>query len=206
MAVGPIMAGQAAVPARQRLRWAIGGRMTQIIIPNDGPADQDFFLLDRTLEDLAVTQGLPATAFLPPRVAQHLYTVNDAHDANDLAYRIGGRSKKPTREVFLVGPDGHTPIVLPGFGVTEAAELQETAQEVYELHEKRIRETGSAVDFNRLRANAGLPSSEDAPEMIREAFWNRIQQHKRNPVSDPPRQPLQTRSYVPGVDLSIGAP
>lgn len=44
----------------------------------------------------------------------------------EMPYRLGGRAVKPNQPVIMRNPDGSTSI-LPGFGVTETAELQDLA-------------------------------------------------------------------------------
>lgn len=177
--------------------------MTQIIVPNGGPVAPDrFFLMDRTLEALAQAQGLPATAFLPARAASRVITVQEAKEADTISAQLGGRAKKPTREILLVGPDGKRPIFLIGAGVTEAAELEEEVHAIYEREAERQRAGHSY--FDEVREREGLPPRDKVPDLVREALWERAQQHKRNQVTDPAPQRSQSllRHYHQGASVA----
>jgi hypothetical protein len=74
---------------------------------------------------------------------------------DDMPHRMGGRAAKPHAPVMMNNSDGSTTIV-PGFGVTEVAELQET---LYRHVERR------AHDW---RERFGFPSRASFDARIRE--------------------------------------
>jgi hypothetical protein len=90
---------------------------------------------------------------------------------------------------MLIGPDGSTPILLIGDGVTEVAELQDMAMEAIGNQEERVQEYGRGLDFEALREKHGYVKRENAGMAIKDAIAARIAHHKQNPVTDPFRQP-----------------
>ena len=97
--------------------------------------------------------------------------------AGDLAYTLGGRAKKPRKPIFLFGPHGE-PIILIGAGEAEAAELEDLAQEAM---------AHKPVDFAAKREQHGYPQREQFDSLFRQAVRNRMERHRRNPITDPPR-------------------
>ena len=171
-----------------------------MVLPGGGPGDPDrFYLPDWYIEEAAKRAGVPVYKMLTGTYAANVMSVQDAHEADDLAYRLGGRAVKPEREIILMGADGKTPILMPGFGVTEAAELEETAQAVYERQRAKLDAGKPIVDFDELRAKEGLPPTHLAGEFMKEAIWERAKRHKRNPITDPARQVGGLHNYVQGV-------
>jgi len=172
--------------------------VSQIVLPNhEGEGDGTMFLPDYWIAERARRMGVPIYQLLDPEYAATVHAVNDAHDARDLAYRLGGRAVKPRREIVLVGPDGQSPIVIPGAGVTEAAELEEIALETYERDAARLRAGQPLVDFDRLREEAGLPARKEFDALFRQALRDRIARHRANPITDPPRRPIPPRGLIP---------
>lgn len=170
--------------------------------PGYDPADPDcLFLPDYYIADRARRRGVPIHKLLSPAYANTVHAVNNATEARDLAHRLGGRAAKPAREIVLVGPDGHTPVVIPGLGVTEAAELEDISIAVYEKQEKRLREGKPQVDFDALREREGLPPTKDFDPLFRQAVRDRIAKHRANPRTDPERQPLRPRGLIPVAKL-----
>lgn len=131
--------------------------------------------------------------FLPHQYASRVLSINEARDADDLAYRVGGRAVKPNREVLLVGADGATPVLLMADPEMEAAEIADIAAESYERQSKRIAEGRGVIDFAAARQRRGMPSREDAGAHIAQAIADRMEEHRRNPITDPPRQPLKAK-------------
>ena len=104
----------------------------------------------------------------------------------DLSQVYGGRAAKPKREVMLVGPDGQTPILIAGLGEAEVAEIEEIALAAAEKAEARMKQQGSPIDFERIRAEKGLPSADEFDARLREAAEDRVQRERRNPTSFTP--------------------
>lgn len=86
----------------------------------------------------------------------------------DMPYQLGGRGAKPTAPIVIRMIDGSTSI-LPGFGVTEAAELQDMA---YQQLEKRR---------DDWREKFGFPD--------RQSFDSRIREHMDWRVKHPNDHP-----------------
>lgn len=171
--------------------------MTKLVHPGYDPGDDTLFLPDYFIAERARRMGVPAYQLLEPEYAQNVLAVAGRAEAKDLAYRLGGRAVKPTRELVLVGPDGRTPIVVPGLGVTEAAELEEVAIAAYEKREKLMRQGKPLVDFDELRDREGLPPAKEFDPLFRQALRDRIEKHRRSPITDPPRQPVKPRGLIP---------
>ncbi len=103
----------------------------------------------------------------------------------DLPALLGGMAIKPDAPLVIRTPDG-IPVLIPGFGVTEAAELQDLAYGVYEKHQQRLKERrGGLID----RERHGLVARERFSDAFKQALADRMERHRRNPVSDPARQP-----------------
>jgi hypothetical protein len=86
--------------------------------------------------------GDPRDLLVP--MARIFYVPPDPQSAlksavEDLPYALGGRAVKPTAPLMMQHTDGSTTI-LPGFGVTEAAELQELAYRQLERKQQDWRE------------------------------------------------------------------
>lgn len=111
-------------------------------------------------------------------------------EAGNIVDMLGGNPAfKPKAPILLVGPDGRTPILLIGDGVTEAAELQDMAQEAIGAQEDAIASHGRGMDYDKLREKHGAVRRDEAGRAISDAIQARIDHHKQNPVSDPFRQP-----------------
>jgi hypothetical protein len=156
-----------------------------------------FLLPEYLIAERAKRMGVPIYHLLEPKYAATVHAVNNAADARDLSHRLGGRAVMPKREIVLVGADGQTAIVIPGAGVTEAAELEDVALEAYEAQEAKLRAGKPLVDFDELRERAGLPPRKEFDSLFRQAMQDRIARHKANPRTDPARQPLRTRGLIP---------
>lgn len=109
-------------------------------------------------------------------------------DIEDLPHALGGRDAKPTHPVLLWASDGMQ-IMIMGAGEASASEIQDLAYSALDRAEKRIKETGRSLNFEDRRERAKLPRREDVDAMIRDAMRRRVESHKSNPISDPPRIP-----------------
>lgn len=112
-----------------------------------------------------------------------------------------GRDTKPDKPMMLVGPDGRVPIVIMAEGETEAAELQDLAQEALAKQQEKVAATGRGFDFEEAREKAGMPRAEDFGRIASDAVQERIARHKANPITDPARIPqyaptTTTKFYV----------
>jgi len=83
---------------------------------------------------------------------------------------FGGRAAKPQQEVVVVGPDGRTPILVAGLGVTEVAEIEDVIHEAVERAEKRMKDYGQQLPIQEYRERRGMPQADKVPERIYEAF------------------------------------
>lgn len=128
-----------------------------------------------------------------PRVLeQHVSAGAQGHqEAAGISTMFGSRHFKPTAPILLVGPDGRVPILLIADGDTEAAELEDLAQEAINQQEEQLAAGGRGMDFDKLREKHGQVRREDVDVSIREAIQRRIDHHKANPVTDPFREPRQ---------------
>lgn len=127
---------------------------------------------------------------MPRVLEQHVSAAAQGHkEAAGIATMFGSRHFKPTAPILLVGPDGRVPILLIADGDTEAAELEDLAQEAIDQQEGQLKAGGRGMDFDKLREKHGQVRHEDVDVSIREAIQRRIDHHKRNPVTDGFRQP-----------------
>lgn len=111
-------------------------------------------------------------------------------DIANLGEIFGGRNAKPRQEIIVVGPDGRTPIMVVGLGVTEVAELEDVINEGVDRAKEKIKKYGTQMPFEEYRERHGLPRSEDFGTLFAEAVERRINEHKRNPRTNPARKPF----------------
>lgn len=112
-------------------------------------------------------------------------------EAGSIVQMFGGDPHfKPVHPILLIGPDGRTPILLIGDGVTEAAELQDMAMAYIDKQEKEIASHGRGMDFDLLRQKSGAVRRDKVGQAISDAIAARIAHHQANPRTDPFRQPL----------------
>lgn len=128
------------------------------------------------VEDLIV----PAARIL--HVPQAGTTVRDIAE---MPYRLGGRAAKPKAPLAFRGKGGNMTMI-PGFGVTEAGELQDLA---YAVHE---RQQAQQVDW---REKFGLPSRDTLQERIREHMAEKARYFKAHAVTDPGEAKRDKRLY-----------
>lgn len=117
--------------------------------------------------------------------------VRGHREAAGISRMFGSPSYKPRAPILLVGPDGRVPILLIGDGVTEAAELEDMAQEAIDRQEAQIAAGGRGMNFDELRERSGQVRRDQVDTQIREAVSTRIKHHLQNPRTDPFRQPLR---------------
>lgn len=110
--------------------------------------------------------------------------VRDDVAAKEIGHAFGRSTliEKP----FLVQTSLGSAVVMTE-GVTEAAELEDLALEALDRQRER-----SKGDFGaEMREKRGMPRREEFDKLYRDALEERIERHRRNPVTDPPRQPWQ---------------
>lgn len=113
-------------------------------------------------------------------------SVDGMKQASDIAYAFG-RDAKPTGPILIHGPDGRVLTMVMGAGLTEAAELQDIAQEVIATNAEREKRQGGTVNFDELREEAGLVPAQHYDAAYRDALRRRVARHKANPITDPAR-------------------
>lgn len=94
-------------------------------------------------------------------------------DIGELPYRLGGMAVKPTRALAWKSPNGNTTL-LPGLGVTEAAELQDYA---YALHERQQK----VQTQDERREAHGLPPIATFLNNLSDAMQDKADWFRRNP-------------------------
>lgn len=94
---------------------------------------------------------------------------------SEIPAALGGRTAMPTAPVEVYGPQGQVMLLVCGFGVTEAAEIEEIAQEAVE----RQAERPDLIDD--LRYRAGLPDHDQVDGLIRQALLDRAVAQRREP-------------------------
>lgn len=112
-------------------------------------------------------------------------------DCADLVHWFGDPNFCPFLPILLLIPGA--PGQLAGLGLATAAELRDEAVARWQLMTRRLERIGRIVDFDTLREKHGLMRKEDVEPAFREALVERIRKHRRNPRTDPPRQPLYPR-------------
>lgn len=99
----------------------------------------------------------------------------------------------PYLPILLVIPGQASVTQVEGRGVTTVAELRDLCVTTWGRAEERMAANGGKLfDFDALRAKHGLPSREEADDMIREAMWERAVKHRKNSRTDPAREPWAT--------------
>lgn len=136
------------------------------------------------LPDYVWRQYLPPE-LLPDSMKPKTLILRNRADIGDLSQMTGGRAAMPFKPVTLYGPDGATPIVIVTAGVTETAEVEELAIAAYEKAKAKVDAGKPMIDFDEIRAKRGLPLRHQFSDHFKEALRNRMDEHRRNPISDP---------------------
>ena len=113
-----------------------------------------------------------------------------AEDCDGLVRWFGSPDFAPFLPVLVLVPGAPAPTAIAGFGYATAAELRDCAVVTWHQQTERLAKTGALLDFDALRERRGLMRREDVDTATRDAMARRIAQHKANPVTDPPRQPV----------------
>ncbi len=112
-----------------------------------------------------------------------------AAECEELVRWFGSPDFCPNLPIMVMVP-GAQPTLIPGFGYATAAELKDCAVYTWHHQVEKLAKTGTLLDFDELRERHGLMRREDVDAATREALLRRVAQHKANPVTDPPRQPV----------------
>lgn len=116
-------------------------------------------------------------------------------DCADLVHKFRGidfyPAYGPYQPVLLLIPGA--PQQIAGWGLSSVEEIRDQAVAVWELITERLAKTGSTFDFDAAREKHGLMRREDVDAAIRQAMQDRINDHKANPVTNPPREPNHVR-------------
>ncbi len=97
------------------------------------------------------------------------------NDIGELTYRLGGMAVMPKRAVAFRAANGDATLI-PGLGVTEAAEIADMA---YAIHERQALRQFETQDQRRERV--GLPSIRQTLMNLSDAMENKADWFKRNP-------------------------
>lgn len=110
-------------------------------------------------------------------------------DLDLLGEIFGGWDARPDGFWLKVGP--HLSYIFGG-GVAPLGELRDLAlAQLQNLRERQARGEG-VIPFTRIREEQGLPSASEFDALFREAVEERVKQHRRNPVTDPARDPTKS--------------
>ncbi len=112
-----------------------------------------------------------------------------ATDCDELVRHFGSGDFCPLLPIMVMVP-GAQPTLIPGFGYATAAELRDCAVVTWHEQTEKLAKAGRLFDFDELRERRGLMRREEVDPAVREAMLRRIEQHKANPLTDPPRQPV----------------
>lgn len=97
----------------------------------------------------------------------------------DYAYALG-REAKPKKPLMVYGPDNYMPICIIGDGVTEAAEMQDLAEEAIGRQEEEVRRHGRGMNFDEARERRGMIRREDFGAAVADAMARRAAYLKAN--------------------------
>ena len=120
---------------------------------------------------------------IPPRLVNRMHVVTKPDDVAQIA---GGRAVRPRQPIAVV--INGVPTFIMGLGETEAAEIADIVQA---QQEKKPRN----VDADRERD--GLPPLAQAGVSMAEAIKDRIDRHKKNMRTDPPKNVKKDREVWP---------
>ena len=149
-------------------------------------------ILVPTHRNFITRQGYGVAApLLSPELQGRVVVMGRPQQYSDMSQVFGGRAAKPRQEVVVTGPDGRTPIMICGLGVTEVAEMEDAAHEAYERGQKRLKEQGSVVPFAEYRERRGLPDRTKFDELYRQALADKVADQKRNWRSNPAPDPMK---------------
>ena len=111
-------------------------------------------------------------------------SLRGAKQVSEFAHAVG-RDRMPTQPLMVYGPDDYMPILVVGGGVTEAAEMQDLAEEALGKQEENVKKYGRAFDFDDARERNGMIRREDFGKVLSDALQRNADYLKRNQVTDP---------------------
>ncbi len=107
-------------------------------------------------------------------------------DCQDLvAYFDNQPNFCPDLPILLLIP-GYPPVAVMGLGFSTAAELRDCCVEAWGV--KTGADAWKRFEPNEMRERAGMARKEDVPDMVREAFNERVKRHRASPRTDPVKQ------------------
>lgn len=112
-----------------------------------------------------------------------------AQDCEDLVRYFGSPDFCPYLPVLLMVPGAPSPTAIAGLGYATAAELRDDAVVTWHRQSAKFAKGEPIFDFDTLREKHGLMPRDQVDNATRDAMRRRVQEHKANPVSDPPRKP-----------------
>lgn len=137
-----------------------------------------------SVHDLIVPTGIR----LPLGLAGRVHAIDTTGQAGDIANRLG-RGNRPKEPVWIFLPNGQV-VIVAGFGQAEAAEIEDAA--LGAMHRKPF-------DFKAAREKAGVPSASTFDTRFREGRERRLQEQKRNRVTDPTIKKRDKRLWQGGM-------
>lgn len=117
--------------------------------------------------------------------------IRSSQEAEDLAKWFGDATFCPLLPILLVYEDAQ-PDVIIGDGYADAAELRDLAVYQWERTTVLLEQNGGLrFDFDALRERHGLMRRDEVDAAVRNAMRDRVERHRRNPVTDKPRDPMR---------------
>ncbi len=105
--------------------------------------------------------------------------------AREIAARYGSRAYKPEKPLLVNGPDPGVPIMVAGFGMVEAAEIEDLALGALDKQAENMKKFGRAMDFDTMREEAGFVRREDFPQVFSDAMAERAEYLIKHQRTDP---------------------
>lgn len=130
----------------------------------------------------AIVPDWPADVALLPWQDKVSTVCRNKQEAAELVRYFGHPDFAPVLPVLLCVPGGWGQ--LAGMGIAPASELRDEAVARWELQENKIAKTGSTFDFDEAREKAGLMPRDKVDAAVRNAFRDKIAQHKATSVTN----------------------
>ena len=112
-----------------------------------------------------------------------------AINLNEIGHIFGGRAARPTKPLYVLGPDPRVITLVVGGGETEAAELEDLALAATEKNEREMKDR-SAV----MRERVGARPKETVDAAVREHFAKIARDQIKNAITNPP--PRRTEAQI----------
>ena len=115
--------------------------------------------------------------------------IHGMDQAREVAHAFG-RAHKPTKPLMVYGPDNYMPILIIGDGVTEAAEMQDLAEEAIGRQQEAVKRNGGrGMNFDEARERAGGVRREDFGAAFADALARRAAYLKAHQRTEPAARP-----------------